>query len=60
MPAYLDLDDLEDQAIHLTDVTGMISWELRNTHPELAKELQAVTSKILSVAREKYKATSNG
>ena len=60
MPAYLDLDDLEDQAIHLTDVTGMISWELRNTHPELVKELQTVTGKILSVAREKYKVTANG
>jgi hypothetical protein len=55
MPAYLDLDDLEDQAIQLMDVTGMISLELRNTHPELVKELQAVSSKILAVAREKYK-----
>ena len=60
MAAYLDLDDLEDQAIHLTDVTGMISWELRNTHPELVKELQTVTGKILSVAREKYKVIANG
>ena len=56
MPAYLSLDDLEDKAIHLTDVTGMIAWELRNTHPELVKELQQVTGKIMSVAREKYKA----
>ena len=55
MPAYLDLDDLEDQAIHLMDITGAISFELRNTHPELIKELQQVTSKIMSVAREKYK-----
>jgi hypothetical protein len=55
MPAYLNLDDLEDQAIQLMDVTGMISLELRNTHPELVKELQAVSSKILAVAREKYK-----
>jgi hypothetical protein len=55
MPAYLDLDDLEDQAIQLMDVTGMIATELRTTHPELVKDLQAVSSKILSVAREKYK-----
>jgi hypothetical protein len=60
MPAYLDLDDLEDQAIHLMDVTGMISYELRNTHPELVKELQEVTGKIMSVAREKYKVASHG
>jgi hypothetical protein len=58
MPAYLDLDDLEDQAIHLMDITGTISFELRNTHPELVKELQQVTSKIMSVAREKYKAVA--
>ena len=56
MPAYLDLDDLEDQAIHLMDITGMIAFELRKTHPELVKELQQVTGKIMSVAREKYKA----
>jgi hypothetical protein len=55
MPAYLDLDDLEDQAIQLMDVTGMIALELRNTHPELVKELREVSSKILAVAREKYK-----
>jgi hypothetical protein len=55
MPAYLDLDDLEDKAIHLMDVTGMVATELRSTHPELVKELQAVSSKILAVAREKYK-----
>jgi hypothetical protein len=56
MPAYLDLDDLEDQAIHLMDVSMMIAFELRNTHPELVKELQKVAGKIMSVAREKYKA----
>jgi hypothetical protein len=55
MAAYLSLDDLEDQAIHLTDITGMISWELRKSHPELVKELQEVAGKILAVAREKYK-----
>jgi hypothetical protein len=60
MPAYLSLDDLEDQAIHLTDITGMIAYELRNTHPELVKELQEVTGKILAVSREKYKVVSNG
>ena len=55
MPAYLDLDDLEDQAIHLMDVTGMISAELRETHPELEKELRTVAGKVYAVAREKYK-----
>jgi hypothetical protein len=55
MPAYLNLDDLEDQAIQLMDVTGMIATELRTTHPELVKELQEVSRKILAVAREKYK-----
>lgn len=55
MPVYLDLDDLEDKAIHLSDITGMIAFELRNTHPELVEELRAVTGKILAVAREKYK-----
>jgi len=54
MPAYLSLDDLEDKAIHLSDITGMISWEIGKTHPELIKELQEVTGKILAVAREKY------
>ena len=55
MPAYLDLDDLEDQAIHLIDLTGMIAFELSETHPELAKELRTVAGKIYAVAREKYK-----
>ena len=44
--------------IHLMDITGMITFELRNSHPELAKELQQITSKIMSVAREKYKAVA--
>ena len=57
MPGYLSLDDLEDQAIHLSDLTMMISAELFETHPELVKELRSVTGKILSVAREKYKIT---
>ena len=55
MPAYLDLDDLEDQAIQLLDVTGMVAVHLNKTHPELVKELRSVSSKILAVAREKYK-----
>ena len=55
MPAYLDLDDLEDQAIQLLDVTGMVAVYLSKTHPELVKELRSVSSKILAVAREKYK-----
>jgi hypothetical protein len=55
MPAYLSLDDLEDKAIHLSDLTMMIAYDLRTTHPELVKELQNITGKILAVAREKYK-----
>lgn len=60
MPAYTELDDLEDQAIHLSDITGIIACELRGTHPELVKDLQSVTSKILAVSREKHKVASNG
>ena len=56
MPSYLSLDDLEDKAIHLSDLSMMIAFELRDTHPELVKELYAVSGKIMSVAREKYKA----
>ena len=55
MPAYLELDDLEDQAIHLSDLSMMIAMELRETHPELVKELYLVAGKVMTVAREKYK-----
>jgi hypothetical protein len=55
MPAYLDLDDLEDKAIHLTDLTMMIAYDLGATRPDLVQELRQVTSKILAVAREQYK-----
>lgn len=51
MPAYLDLDDLEDKAIHLSDLTMMIAVDLNETHPELVKELREVTHKIFKVSR---------
>ena len=57
MPAYLDLDDLEDKAIHLSDLSMMIAYELGTTHPELVKEFYAISGKIMSLAREKYKVT---
>lgn len=56
MPAYLNLDDLEDIAIHLCDVARMASNELGPC--ELAQEVRQVADKVWAEARRRAKETS--
>lgn len=53
MPAYLDLDDLEDVAIHLCDVSRMAARELGDC--ELSREVREVADKIWAEARRRAK-----
>ena len=51
MPAYLSLDDLEDVALHLSDVAGMVARELGPC--ELATEVRQVADKVWAEARRR-------
>ena len=53
MPAYLNLDDLEDVAIHLCDIARLAALELGPG--ELADEVRKVADKVWAEARQRAK-----
>jgi len=49
MPAYLDLDDLEDVVIHYHDIARRIEKELGN---EMGLEVRMLADKLLKFVKE--------